>query len=249
MRCSWWSPLLGLESLVLSLPTINVRRGGLASACVHGCINAYILGVQHMFMCKDTLVRMISHAYNEADIPVCAFFHLLLYVCNINSKTFILVDHKHSCTFYVAQLFLRRKTHVNWKRAAPSLHIVSAAFTFAQRTFLFVCVCGSVHVSVGADQSSPPAVPGSLDQAGLTWQGFNWRARGRQHEGRLSGGATGGDLWYRMEGKKEEGREKWEKRGHSVSRDSASQISRVMLICGNMFLQICFVLSDSTAKE
>lgn len=37
----------------------------------------------------------------------------------------------------------------------------------------------SVHVSVGAKQSSPPppAVPGSLDQAGLAWQGFNWRAR------------------------------------------------------------------------
>lgn len=36
------------------------------------------------------------------------------------------------------------------------------------------CVCQSLR---RAKQTAPPAVPGSLNQADLAWQGFNWRAR------------------------------------------------------------------------
>lgn len=48
-------------------------------------------------------------------------------------------------------------------------------------------------VCVRASQASPPAAPGSLNQAGLAWLGLIG-GQNRQHEGSLSGGATGGNV-------------------------------------------------------
>lgn len=47
-------------------------------------------------------------------------------------------------------------------------------------------------------RASPPAAPGSLNQAGLAWLGLIG-GHNRQNEGSLSGGATGGNTEKKTE--------------------------------------------------
>lgn len=59
--------------------------------------------------------------------------------------------------------------------------------SYVHGDMLVVSHCGETS------QASPPAAPGSLNQAGLAWLGLI-RGQSRQHEGSLSGGATGGNV-------------------------------------------------------
>lgn len=77
----------------------------------------------------------------------------------------------------------------------PTSLSLSLYVTHAPPCFILYCSWWHACQSLSrASRASPPAAPGSLNQAGLAWLGLIGGQSRQQRGGSLSGGATGGNV-------------------------------------------------------